>query len=298
MTDVRSTLIDATQRLTASGIDSARADAELLLCHVLGVRRSHLLTLDELTREQRMRFEGLLAKRMSRYPLQHITGIAPFRYLELEIGPGALVPRPETEVVAEAAIRHLRTLPVPRRVLDLCSGAAPIAIAIASEVADCIVVGVEKFADAQQWGRRNAAKYADRIAAQGSTLELIDGDVTEAALYAPYARSIDVVVSNPPYIPNGMVPRDLEVSKHDPHEALFGGDDGMDIIRPMLDGAAYVLEDDGMLVIEHADAQGEAAGAAGVPALVRAHPDFDDVVDHNDLTNRPRYTVARRRTRV
>ena len=297
MTDVRSALIDATQRLTASGIESARADAELLLCHVLDVSRARLLTLPEMSREQRMRFEGLLSKRMSRYPLQHLTGIAPFRYLELEIGAGALVPRPETEVVAEAAIRYLKTLPAPTHALDLCSGAAPIAIAIATEVPGSVVIGIEKFADAQQWGMRNRVKYADLIAERGSSLRLVDGDVTDSSLYTEFANSMDVVISNPPYIPNGMVPRDPEVSLHDPKEALFGGIDGMDVVRPLLDGAATALKDGGLLVIEHADAQGEAAGDAGVPALVRAHPAFTDVVDHNDLTARPRYTVAVRKPR-
>lgn len=298
MTDVRSALIDATQRLTASGVESARTDAELLLCHVLDVSRARLLTLDDLTREQRMRFESLLSKRMSRYPLQHITGKAPFRYLELEIGPGALVPRPETEVVVEAAIRHLKTLPGPVHVLDLCSGAAPIAIAIAAEVPASVVTGIEKYADAQRWGRINAAKYATAIAERGSLLRLVDGDVTESETYAEFAGSVDVVIANPPYIPNGMVPRDPEVAMHDPKEALFGGADGMDIIRPILDGAAYVLKTDGLLVIEHADAQGEAAGVTGVPSVVRTHPDFVDVVDHNDLTARPRYTTARRKPRA
>lgn len=292
MTDVRSALIDATQRLTASGIESARTDAELLLCHVLGISRVHLLTLQDITREQRLQFEGLLSKRMSRHPLQHLTGKAPFRYLELAIGPGALVPRPETEVVVEAAIRHLRTLPARTRVLDLCSGAAPIALAIATEVADCDVTGVEKFEAAQAWGRRNAAVFAPQVEAKGSTLTLLDGDVTDAQLYIPFASSVDVVISNPPYIPDGMVPRDPEVSLHDPREALFGGNDGMDVIRPLLDGAAVALKPGGLLVIEHADAQGEAAGAAGLPALIRAHPGFTDVTDHTDLTNRPRYTTA------
>ena len=298
MSDVRSALIDATQRLAASGIESARTDAELLLCHVLSVSRARLLTVDALTREQRMQFEGLLSKRMSRHPLQHLTGVAPFRYLTLEIGPGALVPRPETEVVVEAAIRYLKSLPAPTKVLDLCSGAAPIAIALATEVPASVVIGIEKYADAQQWGRRNAAKYSPQIAEAGSSLDLVDGDVTSLDVFAPYANAMDAVVSNPPYIPNGMVPRDPEVSLHDPKEALYGGADGMDIIRPMLDGAALALKDGGLLVIEHADAQGEAARESGVPAVVRAHPAFESVEDHNDLTARPRYTIARRKPRA
>lgn len=292
MTNVRSALIDATQRLTASGIESARTDAELLLCHVLRVSSSHLLTMSDLTREQRMQFEGLLSKRMSRHPLQHLTGVAPFRYLELEIGPGALVPRPETEVVVEAAIKHLRALPAPTRVLDLCSGAAPIAIAIATEVAGCNVTGIEKYADAQAWGRRNLSKYADAITERGSSLDLVDGDVTDVAMFFAYADSIDVVISNPPYIPDGMVPRDPEVAMHDPKPALFGGVDGLQVIRPLLHGAAFALKRGGLLVIEHADAQGDDAGASGVPAVVAAHRGFDDVEDHRDLTGRPRYTTA------
>lgn len=292
MTDVRGVLIDATQRLQASGIESARTDAELLLCHVLQTTRTHLLTLGDVTREQHLQFERLLSKRLSRFPLQHLTGIAPFRYLELEIGPGALVPRPETEIVAEAAIRHLRTLPAGAHVLDLCSGAAPIAIAVATEVPQSVVIAIEKYPDAQQWGRRNAAKYADRVTAIGSSLSLIDSDVTEAATYEPYTNSVDVVISNPPYIPDGMVPRDPEVALHDPKPALFGGDDGFDVVRPLLDGAATVLRSGGLLVVEHADSQGEAAGTAGLPALVRAHGGFVDVVDHLDLTGRPRYVTA------
>lgn len=298
MTTAREALIHATQRLQASGIDSARADAELLLCHVLGCTRGKLLLVDELDFDQRMAYERMLGARQSRVPLQHLTGIAPFRYLELEIGPGALVPRPETEVVVEAALRWVREHATTRPLLlDLCSGAAPITVALATEL-DCVdVVGVELYDAAQAWGRRNAAKYADAVAKRGNTLTLVDGDATDAALLEPYEGRALVVVSNPPYIPIGMVPRDPEVVKHDPHEALFGGPDGFDIVRGLLDTAALALADGGLLVMEHADAQGEKAGEAGLPALVRAHPAFEQVADHNDLTARPRYTTAVRRAR-
>ncbi len=162
MTTTRQALIDGTQRLAAAGIESARVDAELLLCHALGIRRARLMLIDELDFEQRMAYERLLSGRQARVPLQHLTGSAPFRRLELAIGPGALVPRPETEVVAEAAIRWVREhAPARPLLLDLCSGAAPLAIALATELEQVEVVGVEKFAAAQAWGRRNATKYAD-----------------------------------------------------------------------------------------------------------------------------------------
>jgi release factor glutamine methyltransferase len=293
MTTAREALIHATQRLQASGIDSARTDAELLLCHVLECTRFKLALVDELTSAQRMAYERLLGARQSRVPLQHLTGIAPFRYLELEIGPGALVPRPETEVVVEAALRWVRTNATERPLLiDLCSGAAPITIALATELNHVDVVGIEKYEAAQAWGRRNAAKYADMVAARDNRLTLLDADATDPALFAQYENRAAVVVSNPPYIPSGMVPRDPEVMQHDPHEALFGGPDGFDIVRGLLDTAALVLQSGGYFIMEHADAQGEQAGAAGLPALVRAHGAYTEVADHNDLTGRPRYTTA------
>ena len=295
MTSAREALISGTQRLTVSGIESARADAELLLCHVLGVSRGKLLTVDDLDFDQRMAYEKLLAKRMSRTPLQHLTGLAPFRYMTLAIGPGALIPRPETEIVVEAAIRWVRENVTERPLLlDLCSGAAPIALALATELDHVDVVGIEKFADAQQWGRRNADLLQQQIEDRNNTLTLLDGDVCDLQFMQQFAQRAAVVVSNPPYIPNGMVPRDPEVALHDPHEALFGGDDGLDIVRGILDTSAMVLRDGGLLVIEHADAQGEAAGVQGVPHVVREHGAFANVADSNDLTARPRYTTATR----
>ena len=298
MTTAREALIHATQRLQASGIDSARTDAELLLCHVLEVKRMRLMLVDELTFEQRMHYERLLSKRQSRVPLQHLTGVAPFRYLELEIGPGALVPRPETEVVVEAALRwvreHVTTRPL---LLDLCSGAAPITVALATELDHVDVVGMEKYEEAQYWGRCNFVRYADAIAARDNTLTLVDADATDASAFAAYENRAALVISNPPYIPDGMVPRDPEVQQHDPSVALFGGADGFDIVRGLLDTSAIALQDNGFFIMEHADAQGEDAGAAGLPALIRAHAAFAEVEDHNDLTGRPRYTTATRRPR-
>lgn len=293
MTTAREALIHATQRLRASGVDSARTDAELLLCHVLGCTRFKLALIEELTFDQRMAYERLLGARQSRVPLQHLTGMAPFRYLELEIGPGALVPRPETEVVVEAALRWVRANVSERPLLlDLCSGAAPITVALATELDHVDVVGIEKYEAAAAWGRRNAARHADAVTARDNTLTLIDADATDPAVFSAYEGRAAAVISNPPYIPSGMVPRDPEVMQHDPHEALFGGADGFDIVRGLLDTAAMALQSGGYCVMEHADAQGEQAGALGLPFLIRAHGSFAQVEDHNDLTGRPRYTTA------
>ncbi|MHB0929291.1 MAG: N5-glutamine methyltransferase family protein [Candidatus Nanopelagicales bacterium] len=307
MLTARQALIYGTQRLAAAGIDSARTDAELLLCHVLGVKRPRLLLVDDLNYEQRMSFERLIGARQARVPLQHLTGIAPFRYLELEIGPGALVPRPETEVVVEAALRWIRECGITRPLLlDLCSGAAPIALAMATELEQVDVVAVEKYPEAQAWGRRNAERVAATIAARGNQLEFLDADVCDLAALHGFEQRAAAIVSNPPYIPEGMVPRDPEVLQHDPHVALFGGADGFDVIRGLLDSAAMCLLDGGYLVVEHADAQGEppasTAGsstlvAGSLPELIRQHGAFVEVQDHRDLADRPRYTTAIRRAR-
>ncbi len=307
MLTARQALIDGTQRLAAAGIDSARTDAELLLCHVLGVKRARLLLVDELDYEQRMNFERVISARQARVPLQHLTGLAPFRYLELEIGPGALVPRPETEVVVEAALRWVREQAMTRPLLlDLCSGAAPIALSLATELDNVDVVAVEKYAEAQAWGRRNAERLAPAIAARGNRLELLDADVSDLEALRRFEQRAAVIVANPPYIPEGMVPRDPEVLQHDPHVALFGGADGFDVIRGLLDTAAMCLQDGGYLVIEHADAQGERQPSAtdndtviagSLPQLMRQHGAFLDVQDHRDLADRPRYTTAIRHSR-
>lgn len=299
MTTARQALIDGTQRLAAAGVESARVDAELLLCHVLGIKRARLMLVDELGFDQRMAYERLLSGRQARVPLQHLVGVAPFRHLELAIGPGALVPRPETEVVVEAGLRWLREQSLERPlILDLCSGAAPIALSLATELDAVDVVAVEKYESAQAWARRNLARYEEQVAARGNTVELVDGDVCDLETVRRFEGRAALVISNPPYIPDGMVPRDPEVMLHDPHEALFGGADGFDVVRGLLDAAAIALCDNGLLVIEHADSQGEPAADAGtavassLPQLIRGHGAFAEVSDHRDLADRPRYTTA------
>jgi release factor glutamine methyltransferase len=254
-------------------------DAELLLAHVLGVSRTALLTRDDVPDDAAARFAALLDQRADRVPLQHLTGRAPFRHLELAVGPGVFVPRPETEALVGWALERLAGLPAPL-VVDLGAGSGAIAVSIAHEHPGARVVAVERDPVAIEWTRTNAA---------GSpAVDVLAGDMTDPGLLRDLDGTVDLVVSNPPYVPDGArVPR--EVADHDPPLALWGGPDGLDVVRGLLATAARLLRPGGQLGIEHADQQGGA-----LPALVRAHGGFTDVADHPDLAGRPRYTTARR----
>jgi release factor glutamine methyltransferase len=258
-------------------------DAELLLAAVLAVPRARLLTLDDVPGEAAARFAELLEQRAARVPLQHLTGTAPFRHVELAVGPGVFVPRPETELVAGWAIDRIAGLTAPT-VVDLGAGSGAIALAVAHEHPGARVVAVERDAGAVGWTRHNAAA---RAAAGDTPVEVLTGDMTDPGLLTDLDGTVDVVVSNPPYVPDGArLPR--EVADHDPPLALWGGPDGLDVVRGLLVTAARLLHPGGWLGIEHADQQGSA-----LPALVRAHGGFTEVTDHPDLAGRPRYTTAR-----
>jgi release factor glutamine methyltransferase len=281
---VRELLTGAARRLAEAGVESPRVDAELLLAAVLDVPRARLLTLDVVPEDTVARFEALVDQRADRVPLQHLTGRAPFRYLELAVGPGVFVPRPETEQLAGWAIDALagRAAPV---VVDLGSGSGALALSIAHEVPGARVTAVERDPGAIEWTRHNAAA---RAAAGDRPVEVLVGDMTDPQLLADLDGTVDLVVSNPPYVPDGArVPR--EVADHDPPLALWGGPDGLDVVRGLLVTAARMLRPGGLLGIEHADAQGES-----LPTLVRRHDAFTDVEDHPDLAGRPRFTTARR----
>jgi release factor glutamine methyltransferase len=230
------------------------------------------------------RFAQLLDQRAARVPLQHLTGRAPFRHLELVVGPGVFVPRPETEQLAGWAVERLAGLDAPV-VVDLGSGSGALALSIAQECPGARVTAVERDADAIAWTRHNAALRAQ---AGDPPVDVVAGDMTDPQLLRALDGTVDVVVSNPPYVPDGArLPR--EVADHDPPLALWGGPDGLDVVRGLLVTAARLLRPGGWLGIEHADQQGTA-----LPALVRAHGGFADVADHPDLAGRPRYTTARR----
>jgi release factor glutamine methyltransferase len=282
--DCRTLLASAARRLADAGVESPRVDAELLLASVLGVSRGRLLTLVDVPDDVATRFTALLHQRADRVPLQHLTGRAPFRFLELSVGPGVFVPRPETELLAGWAVERLAGADSPS-VLDLGSGSGALALAIAQEVPGARVVAVERDPGAIGWTRHNAAA---RAAAGDPLVEVVAGDMTDPQLLRELDSSVDLVVSNPPYVPDGArVPR--EVADHDPPLALWGGPDGLDVVRGLLATAARLLRPGGRLGIEHADQQG-----TSLPALVRAHGGFTDVEDHPDLAGRPRFTTARR----
>jgi release factor glutamine methyltransferase len=277
-------LTDAARRLTDAGVESARVDAELLLAHVLSAPRSRLLTLDDVPDADAVRFGALIDQRADGVPLQHLTGRAPFRHLELAVGPGVFVPRPETEQLTGWALERLTGLDGPI-VVDLGSGSGAIALSIAHEHPGARVTAVERDPGAVEWTRHNALA---RVAAGDTPVGVVQGDMTDPALLSELDGRVTVVVSNPPYVPDDAVlPR--EVADHDPPLALWGGPDGLDVVRGMLAVAARLLHPGGWLGIEHADQQG-----AALPAVVRAHGGFTDVEDHPDLAGRPRFTTARR----
>jgi len=278
----------AAARLAAAGVASPRVDAELLAGHATGRNRSALaaavLTGAELTATEVELFEALVTRRAARVPLQHLTGTAGFRRLRLAVGPGVFVPRPETELLAGWAVDTARaTLAATGSALvaDLCSGSGAIAAAVADEVPAARVIAVELDPGAHPWAVRNLV---------GTGVELLLADATElAALRPDLAGAVDVVVANPPYIPldawESVTP---EVRDHDPALALWGGADGLDVVRGIVSCAALLLRPGASIGLEHADAQGGA-----VPAMLAAGP-WTHVRDHPDLAGRARYTTARR----
>jgi release factor glutamine methyltransferase len=282
--DVRELLRDAEQRLAAAGVASARADAEVLLAHALGVDRSRVGVLVALRESvDPGSFERLLEQREQRVPLQHLTGRAGFRGLELHVGPGVFVPRPETETVAQLAIDEARRLVAAGEfptVVDLCTGSGAIALAVATEVPRSAVHAVELDPMAHAWARRNVDGFAPRV-------DLREGDAGTA--FDDLDGRVDVVVSNPPYVPPGAIPVDAEVALHDPEIALYGlGDDGLLVPRRVVAAAARLLRSGGYVVIEHAEVQEQPARA------MFSGPSWVEVTSHRDLTGRPRTTTARR----
>jgi release factor glutamine methyltransferase len=243
----------ASEKLSAAGVPSPQADATWLLCHILETDRSDLLTRitfnQELAAEQLEAFLFALVRREKREPLQHITGKAAFRSLELSVGPGVFIPRPETEQVVQYAIDYLRQLPRPGVAIDLGTGSGAIAIAMAVEVPQTKVYAVELSQAAFDYAAKN-------IEANAAAVELRLGAMQEVV--SDLVGELDVVISNPPYIPDSAIPIDPEVRNFDPELALYGGEDGLDVIRDISGISAALLRAGGLLVLEHADGQSDA----------------------------------------
>lgn len=289
MTDARQLVGAVTAQLRDAGVPSAHADARWLVAHFLGTSPAGLAFAGPVDAAESALIAEATARRCRREPLQHILGTAPFGDLDLAVGPGVFVPRPETEVMAQYAIEWLTGLDRPAVAVDACAGSGALTLALACH-ATADVVAIEASADAVPWLERNVADLTPRFTGRGSSVTVVVGDVADAA---PWVRSdVDLVVSNPPYIPDGCVPRDPEVRDHDPSVALFGGADGFAVVRPLIERAAAALRPGGLLLIEHADDQGE---PAGVPTLIRAAGTFGEVTDHPDWSGRARFTSAVRR---
>ncbi|MDQ0645162.1 peptide chain release factor N(5)-glutamine methyltransferase [Microbacterium murale] len=277
------TVRTAAERLAAAGVPDPLVDAELLAAHVLGLRRGEVQAAivrgDTVAEQDLAALDALVARRAAREPLQHLTGFAPFRHLELAVGPGVFVPRPETETVAQFAIDALSNAPDPEPIgVDLCTGSGAIALAMATEVPHASVFAVELSPDAHAWAARNTAG--------AENLTLVQGDLADSL--AELDGTVSVVISNPPYVPDDAIPRDPEVRLFDPAMALYGGPDGLDIVRALSRRALELLRPGGLLVIEHGELQGDA---------IRTLLDDDGwraPRTHPDLTRRDRATTALR----
>lgn len=290
--DPKAAIGKATALLSEAKVSSPQVDAELLLAHVLGVDRSQLNSITQISNEQHFDYENLVARRANRVPLQHLTGVAYFRHLELAVGPGVFVPRPETELLVEAAIKHLKTLDSPRVAVDLCAGSGAIALSLALEVPGTTVHAVELSEDAIKWLTHNVVDHAVQLEEVESHVIIHHGDATDHQLLSELSNQVDALVSNPPYIPSEMIPRDPEARDHDPAIALFGGLDGLDVAREVVLIAAGLLKPGGFIGMEHADVQGES-----MPALFDSMANtWTEVTDNLDYNKLPRFTTAVRST--
>ena len=253
MTKIDEVIRAAADRLAAAGVASPRHDAEELAGHVLGLSRTGLLLLERLPPSAAERYAELVEQRAARVPLQHLTGVAGFRRLELAVGPGVFVPRPETEVLVEWALSRLGPGAL---VVDLCAGSGAVALAIADEAA-----GRDRARGRDRPVRAGVGR-AQRRDDRRLPVTLHRGDVTDPAVLAELAGTVDLVTANPPYIPLGATV-EPEVAEHDPPAALWGGPDGLDVVRAVERAAARLLRPGGLVAVEHADVAG-GVGAGGL----------------------------------
>ncbi|MDV3222550.1 peptide chain release factor N(5)-glutamine methyltransferase [Intrasporangium sp.] len=291
MTALRSAVRAATGSLAEAGVPSPDVDAVELAAHVLGVDpsevRRQMVVGGVLPTGFEEAYAAVLAERVRRVPLQHLTGRAHFRTLTLHVGPGVFVPRPETEVLVDLALAEVDRLSGSRpggiRLVDLCAGSGAIALSVKAERPAVAVRALELSDEAVAWAMANR----DRL---GLDVEVVPGDATEPA-FGDWTGSVDVVTVNPPYIPTTAVPNEPEVRDHDPQVALYGGsEDGLAIPLRVAAAAARLLRPGGLLLMEHADSQGES-----LPSRILATGEWGEVIDHEDLAGRPRVAAARRR---
>jgi len=264
-------------------------DAELLLAHLLGISRKqiHAQNFDLADKDKEKiasEYADLINQRLLGRPVQYITGSAPFRYLDLEVGEGVLIPRPESELIVDRVIGYLNSVgdkDLAKSVIDLGAGSGALSIAISTEAAlkglKISMVAVEKSAEAAAWLNKNIAKY-------DLPIRVVIEDVATAL---PDVKA-DLVVANPPYIPNDeRLPK--EVANYEPEIALRGGAvDGMQIPKIFIDSAARLLKPGGFFIMEHHEMQSNLVNNAMTE-------NFTSIQTHSDLTGRDRFTSARRK---
>jgi release factor glutamine methyltransferase len=274
MTRLRRAIADATGTLAAAGVDSPRVDAEQLAAYTAGIDRGRL-AFHEPDEPFFGRYRDLIDARARRIPLQHLTSSAAFGPVTVAVGPGVFIPRPETESLLEWALAQ--PLLSQSVIVDLCTGSGALAVALADDRPGARIIAVDDSTDALAYARRNSA---------ATTIELIEADVTAPGLLSEHDATVDLIVANPPYIPDGAR-LEPEVAQHDPEHALFGGPDGMRVIGPIVDLAARLLRPGASIGVEHDDTTADATMALFERAGV-----FTDVVSRRDLTGRPRFVTA------
>jgi release factor glutamine methyltransferase len=278
MTRLRHAIDSATAVFAEAGIDSARCDAEELAAQLADTDRGRLALVDAPDDEFLARYQDLVTARRNRVPLQHLTGTASFGPVTLQVGPGVFIPRPETEAMLEWALaQQLRPCPL---IVDACTGSGALALALAHHWPAARVIGIDDSDAALRYARTNCAD---------TTVELLRADVTQPALLPELNGRVDLMVANPPYIPDHAL-LDPEVAQHDPGHALFGGADGMAVITAVTALAGRWLRPGGLFAVEHDDTT-----SSLTVELVGGTALFDDVTARTDLTDRPRFVTARRR---
>lgn len=282
-TPLRLVIAEAERSLTAAGVSSPRFDAEELAAHVVGVERSRLMLAPLVDPDVVDELRRLVARRAAREPLQHLLGTAVLGPVEVAVGPGVFIPRPETELLLEWGLRAIAGVARPL-VVDLCTGTGALALAVAACRPDAVVHAVEADPGALTWAQRNVAQHGGRV-------DLHAADVRSPNLLPELESHVDLVLCNPPYVPDGTVVAP-EVALFDPPGAVFGGPDGLEIIRVVVGVAATLLRHGGAFAIEHDDTH-----AVTVPALLRRRRVLTDVEEHADLNGRPRFATARRTAR-